>query len=108
MQVWIQIGGSEGISYAFDVPTLTSTNTGGQDVTTGAENASGTAGDQITGLPTGSYVITTTPGEAGESFSYTLTVLGNKVGTGTLTTSMISDIVAGTTVLSSTLEVVPR
>ena len=108
MQVWIQVGATEGISYAYDDATLASTDTNGQDVTTGAENPSGTGGAQISGLPTGSYEITTAPGQPGQSLSYTLTVLGAKVGTGTLTTTMVSDIVAGSTVVTSTLGVVPR
>lgn len=108
MQVWIRTGTVEDISYAYDAPTLASTNTNGQDVTTGAENGSGTAGAQISGLPTGSYVVSSTPGEPGESLTYTLTVFGNKAGPGTLTTTMVSDIVAGITVVQTPLEVVPR
>jgi hypothetical protein len=108
MQVWLQLGDTEQVSYEFDDATLTSTDTNGQDVTTGAENASGTAGDQIDGLPQGSLAVTTTPGEPGESLTYTVTVLGKQVGTGILTTTMVSDIVAGTTIVQNAINVAPR
>ncbi len=53
----------------------------GYGLTVGAENPSGTGGAEI-GVaaagspPTSSYRITTTPGAPGETFTYTLTILG--------------------------------
>jgi hypothetical protein len=74
----------------------------------GAENVSGTAGAQLSTPPTGSYAITTTPGEPGGSLSYTLTVRGESRGHGVLTTSMLTDIVAGATTVATTIDVTRR
>jgi subtilisin family serine protease len=104
-QVWIELGGVEGITYEFDTNAQAGTPPG-FGLTVGAENQSGTAGAQIVGAPTGSLRVTTTPGEAGGSASYTLTVKGDKREVGTLTSTMTSDIVPGATIVRNRISVV--
>jgi Subtilase family/Fibronectin type-III domain len=103
MQAWIGNNGVEDISFAYDPTDLPADP--GQSFNVGVENSSGTAGDQIAGLPTEDLVVTSLPGEPGESLTYTLTVKGTKKGHGTLTTSMESDLVAGTTKVATQLAV---
>ncbi len=95
-QMWIGVNGSEDISYGY-APDAIGADGSPDGLTVGAENLSGTAGDQISGTPQGPYVITTTPGEPGESLSYTLTIKGHRPGVRSLTTDMTADVVAGTT-----------
>ncbi len=104
MQVWIGVNGVEDISYGYADATIGALGSP-EGLTVGAENLSGTAGAQITGAPTGSYVITTTPGEPGESLTYTLTVKGNRVGNRSLTTDMTADVVPGTTTVVTPIRV---
>ena len=108
MQLWLGSDGPEDISYGYDTGTLGAPAPADPGLNIGAENPSGTAGANIAGPPTSSYVVTTTPGAPGGSYSYTLTVRGEKKGTGTLTTSMLSDIVAGTTTVSTNIDVTKR
>src|SRR5204863_7305169 len=89
MQLWLGANGPEDISYGYDVGTLNAPAPADPGLNIGAENPSGTAGANIAGPPTSSYVVTTTPGAPGGSYTYTLTVRGEKKGTGTLTTSML-------------------
>ena len=105
MQVWIGTNGVDDISYAYADSTIGQGAPADPGLTVGAENASGTAGAQITGPPAGSYVVSTTAGAPAESFTYTMTVKGVTQGTGTLKTTMMSDIVAGTTIVKSKVKV---
>ena len=96
MQVWIGTNGSQDISYGYDRSALLDAPpTFG--LTVGAENVTGTAGAQITGRPTGSYVVTATPGLPGGILTYSLTVQGRSRGAQSLTTTLTSDAVLGTT-----------
>ncbi len=105
-QTWIGVNGSEDISYGYAADAIGAD--GSPDgLTVGAENLSGTAGAQISGTPQGSYVITTTPGEPGESLSYTLTIKGHRAGVRSLTTDMTADVVAGTTTVRTPITVTP-
>lgn len=105
MQVWIGTGGAEDVSYAYDAATLGLGTPAGYGLTVGAENVSGTAGAQIGGPPSQSYRVTTSPGEPGESLTYTLTVKGTRAGHQLLATELQSDVVAGTTRVSTPVEV---
>ncbi len=113
MQVWIGINGVEDISYGYDVGHARLRHTGRYGLTVGAENPSGTGGADI-GVaaagspPTSSYRITTTPGAPGETFSYTLTILGVDRGNRSLTTSMTADTVVGTTTVTTAIVVTRR
>jgi hypothetical protein len=107
MQTWIGLNGVEDVSYEFDTNALTDFTAGG-GLTVGAENQSGTGGAQIVGAPLGSYVITTTPGAPGGSLSYSLNVRGTDRGTGVLTSRMLADTVAGTTITSTNITVTRR
>ena len=53
-------------------------------------------------------MITTTPGQPGESLSYSLQVRGTSRGTHTVRSAMTSDVVSGLTVVSSTVTVTRR
>ena len=112
MQVWLGANGTEDISYGYDTGTVGApapSPPAGPGLTVGAENESGTAGAQIpSGPPTSDYIVTTTPGTPGASLTYSLTVRGASRGTGTLLTAMSSDIVAGTTTLTTNIKVTRR
>jgi hypothetical protein len=108
MQVWIGTGAVQDISYAYGADTLGKGAPADGGVTVGAENVTGTAGAQISGPPTESYVVTSTPGTPGESATVTLTVRGFSRGDRFLTTSMVSDQVAGATVVTTPITVVAR
>ena len=97
MQVWLGVNGTEDISYGYDPATVGLDAPPGAGLTVGAENVSGTGGAQIAGPPTSSYVVTTSPGAPGGSLTYVLTIKGVSKGNEKVTTSMTSDIVAGTT-----------
>ena len=98
MQVWIGLNGVEDISYSYEPTTTLGFGTPeAYGLTVGAENVTGGAGAQITGPPTGDYVVTTTPGQPGGSFSYMLNVRATKQGQQTLTTSMLTNVVNGVT-----------
>jgi hypothetical protein len=109
MQVWLGANGTEDISYAYDTGTVGAAAPADPGLTVGAENESGSAGAQIpAGPPVSDYIITTTPGTPGASLTYSLTVRGDSRGTGTLLTAMSSDIVAGTTALTTNIKVTRR
>ena len=109
MQVWIGSNGVEDVSFTFDPATTIGQDTPpGYGLTVGAENISGTGGGQIVGPPLEDYVITTTPGQPGESLSYSLQVRGTSRGTHTVRSAMTSDVVSGLTVVSSTVTVTRR
>jgi hypothetical protein len=99
MQVWIGVNGREDVTYSYDTNALTGAPAAG--LTVGAENESGSAGAQITGPPTTSYILATTPAVPGQSLSYDLTIQGVLVGSQTLTTRMRSDVVAAATVATN-------
>jgi hypothetical protein len=104
-QAWIgDDPGVEDISYAYDGSAMQGVPTG-LGLTVGAENLSGTAGDQIAGAPTGDLVVTTTPPRPGESLTYGLSVIGFAPGQESLTTQLDSDLVLGRTMVQSPIQV---
>jgi len=104
-QLWIGVNGVQDISFTYDPARLPGNP--GQPFLVGAENKNGTGGAQLPAgtAPTQDLVVTSTDPTAGGSVSYTLTVRGNRRGTGTVTTSMDSPLVPGTTVVTSTVTV---
>ena len=105
MQVWIGVNGVEDISYSYDTNTLGVDAPAGTGLTIGAESINGTEGAQIAGPPTSSYLVTSTPGTPGGAAVVTLTIRGKDHGTGTLTSSMVTNVIAGKTIVSTKISV---
>ena len=100
-QVWIGTSGSQDITFAYDPAALP---TGpGLPFTVGAENSGGSGGQQLPAgvLPTGDLRVTSSAPTPGGSVSYRVTVRGLFPGTGTVTSTMTSPAVPGTTVVTS-------
>ena len=100
-QTWIGVNGVQDITFAY---AAAQTNPNGQDFLVGAENAVG-AGDMEEVLPTGDLRVTSTAPTPGESVTYSLIVLGNSTGVGTLTSEMGATGVPGTTVVKTNITV---
>jgi hypothetical protein len=96
-QAWLGLNGTEDITFAYDPANLPSAPATGGGLTVGAENAEGSAGNQITGPPTQDLRVTTTPGRAGGSLTYTFEVKGAGSGSGTARTDLRSSLVRGVT-----------
>ena len=92
---WIGVNGAEDITYTYDPGNLPGDPRRGYGLTVGAENAEGTAGDQIPGAPTQDLRVTSTPGAPGGTFSYSFKVQG--LFTGDVRTDMTTPLVRGTT-----------
>jgi len=104
-QVWIGDDGAQDISFTYDPATLQTPF--GQPFRIGAENSTGTGGNQLPvgTLPAGDLVVTSTDPAPGASVSYTYTLVGLIPGSTSTKTSMVSPIVPGTTVVSTPLTV---
>jgi hypothetical protein len=100
-QVWLGTGATQDITFAYNLPTIADPN--GQDLLVGAENVNGTGGGGLpmNTVPTADLRVTSTDPTPGASVSYTVTVKGERRGTGTVTTSVDSPAVPGTTVVTS-------
>src|SRR5690606_21664622 len=83
-QLWIGLNGEEDITFAYDPTNLPMAPPASYGLTVGAENANGTEGDQIDGVPEGDLRVTSTPGDPGGSDSYTFTVRGTTPGNGSV------------------------
>jgi subtilisin family serine protease len=99
-QVWIGVNGEEDVSFAYDPANLPDSP---WPTVVGAENVNGSGGASLGAdvNPTGDLVVTSSDPVPGGSYSYTLTVWGLIPGTGTVTSTMETDIVPGTTVVTS-------
>ena len=95
-QAWLGITGTEDNTFAYD-PANLPTNPEGLNLLVGAENAEGTAGDSIVGLPIGDLRVTTAPAVPGGMLTYSVQVKGVQPGLQRVTTSLTTPIVAGTT-----------
>jgi Subtilase family/Fibronectin type-III domain len=104
MQAWIGVNGTEDITFAYDPANLPA-DPAGFPFNVGAENADGSAGDQIAGLPTQDLRVTSTPGAPGGSLSYSFNVIGVSSGVGTVRTDMTTSLVRGTTTDVDTITV---
>jgi len=105
-QTWIGANGTEDISFAYPSTGLP-TAPGAQDFLIGAENIAG-QGDMVRELPAGDLRVVGTAPTPGDSVTYTVTVQGMRRGLSTVTTTLDSPDVAGTTVATSNVEVVRR
>ena len=103
LQVWIGLNGTQDITFAYN-PAALPADPAGQDFLVGAENVVG-AGDMEAVLPTGDLRVTSSAPTPGGSVTYSLIILGNSVGTGTLTTEMGATGVPGTTVVKTNIRV---
>jgi subtilisin family serine protease len=103
-QAWIGVNGTEDITFAYDPANLPA-DPAGQPFNVGAENADGSAGDQIAGLPTGDLRVTSTPGAPGGALTYSFDVKGVMAGVGTVRTDMTTPLVRGTTTDVDTITV---
>ncbi|WP_283134309.1 S8 family serine peptidase [Rhizohabitans arisaemae] len=97
-QQWIGLNGTEDITYTYDPANLPAAPPAGYGLTVGAENADGSAGSQIAGLPTQDLRVTSTPGAPGETMTYTFKIMGLYLGRYDVTTSMSTPLVRGDTV----------
>jgi hypothetical protein len=95
-QTWIGINGVEDVTFTYD-PAALPADPAGLPFNVGAENADGSAGDQIAGLPTEDLRVTSTPGAPGGTLSYSFELLGQQAGVGNVTTSVTTPLVVGTT-----------
>ncbi len=100
-QVWIGINGVQDISYTYSAAQA---DPNGQDFLVGAENEQG-QGDMEAVLPSGDLRVTSTDPTPGDSVSYSLTVRGQGVGTGVVTTTMDADGVLGRTIVKSSITI---
>jgi Fibronectin type-III domain len=102
-QAWIGVNGTEDITFAYDPTNLPADP--GFPFNVGAENAEGSAGDQIAGLPTEDLRVTSTPGAPGGSLTYSFNVKGVMAGVGTVRTDLTTPLVRGTTTDVDTINV---
>ncbi len=95
------------ISFAYDKANPLSDP--GQPFVVGAENDTGIGGARLAAgvLPTGSYLITSSA-PTPTSTSYQVKVRASASGTGSLTSSMTSPLVSGTTITKTELTATPR
>jgi len=108
-EVWLGAGGPQDIVFAYDAASI-ATLPAGQDMVVGAENLNGTGGQglPVNTLPTEDLRVTSTDPVPGATTSYTVTVKGLLPVPGTVTTSVTSPAVPGTTVVQSTVTVNAR
>jgi hypothetical protein len=105
-QAWIGLNGTEDITFAYDPGNLPA-DPAGQPFNVGAENADGSAGDQIAGLPTEDLRVTSTLGAPGGALTYSFDVIGVSRGVGTVRTDLTTPLVRGTTTDVDTINVTP-
>ncbi|MFC6082914.1 S8 family serine peptidase [Sphaerisporangium aureirubrum] len=96
-QQWIGVNGAEDITYTYDPGNLPGDPGAAYGLTVGAENAEGSAGDQISGPPVEDYRVTSTPGAPGGTLTYTMKVKGVTTGVGSITTATSTPQVKGIT-----------
>lgn len=101
-QAWIGINGTQDITYTYG--TL---NDPGLPFAVGAENADGTAGNTLSGLPSGDVVVDSAPGVPGGSTAFTAPARGTLAGPGTVETDMTSNITRDTSVSRANVTVTP-
>ena len=103
--MWIGLNGVQDISFAYDPTNLPSDAGLSFPVIVGAENEDGSAGQDLGALPTEDLVVTSTDPIPGQSIVMQFGVQGIHKGTGIVTTKMTTPVLAGTTVVTSNVEV---
>jgi subtilisin family serine protease len=94
---WIGLNGAEDITFTYDPANLPAAPPAEFGLTVGAENDEGSAGGQITGVPTEDLRVTSTPGAAGGALTYGFQLKGVRAGAGNVTTVMSTPAVRGVT-----------
>jgi subtilisin family serine protease len=107
-QVWMRLGGPEQIGLVY--PPSARPQNPGMPFLIGAENLNGSGGDQLPAgaLPTTDLLVRSTDPVPGGSLTYTVTVRGRAVGSGTVHTRMDSPQVPGVTLVTSRVAVRAR
>jgi hypothetical protein len=100
-QLWIGLNGTEDITFAYDPANLPVEPPVGFGLTVGAENVTGSAGDDFHTAPTEDQRVSSVGGTPGESITYVLKVKGKQTGNQQVTSSMTASGVPGTTIVTS-------
>ena len=103
-QAWIGINGTQDISFTYD-PAHPITTPVGQNYNVGAENADGTAGANVSGLPSADLAVTSIAGAPGGSASFSVTLRGVVPGTGTVESDLKSSVARDTAVSKATVTI---
>ncbi len=101
-QVWLGLNGTQDISYTYDTMHTPPT---GFPYNVGAENDTGTKGSNVAGVPSGDLVVTSTPAIPGGTATFSATLRGVQVGTGTVEWDVTSPAMRDTSVSRSTVTV---
>jgi hypothetical protein len=104
-QAWIGLNGEQDIAFAYDPANLPA-DPNGQPFLVGAENVLG-EGDMAAVLPTGDLRVTSSAFVPGATAAYEVTVRGQRVGGGVVSTEMRASLSPGTTIAESRIVVVP-
>ncbi|HET8752093.1 MAG TPA: S8 family serine peptidase [Gaiellaceae bacterium] len=104
-QVWIGINGTQDISYTYDATRPLSDPLAPLQV--GAENADGSAGNNVPGIPSADLVVTSSAAVPGGSVAFTAPFRGTLAGPGTVETDMTSNLTRDTSVSRANVTVTP-
>jgi subtilisin family serine protease len=104
-QVWIGINGTQDISYTYDSSNPLTDPAAPLQV--GAENADGSAGNNVSGIPSADLVVTSAPGVPGGAVDFTAPFRGTVAGPGTVETDLTSSLTRETSVSRATVTVTP-
>ncbi len=103
MQAWISLGATQQIYYTYSGVTDP-----GQPYNVGAENADGTGGSNVAGVPSTTLAVTSLPGAPGGSATFSATLQGAKLGIATVETDVTSPSMRDTAVTTTTVTVKHR
>ena len=99
-QVWLGLNGTQDISYTYGA-----LHAPGVPLNIGAENADGTEGSNVSGLPTGDLVVTSSDPVPGGQATFSATLRGVQVGTGSVEWDVTSPAMRDTAISRSTVTV---
>lgn len=103
-QIWLQIGATENVTYAYGNLTGSGAATG---LTSGAENRDGTSGVNQAPVANTDFTVNTSPPTPGGSVHITYNAFGKKAGSATLAARLTSDQTPGTTTVVVPITVTP-
>jgi subtilisin family serine protease len=101
-QVWLGINGTQDISYTYGT-----VSDPGIPYQVGAEDFTGTRGNNLPGVPSADIVVTSTPGAPGGSADLTGVFRGTAAGPGWVETDLSSSLSRDTSVSKATVTVTP-